>query len=56
MTNPSYYDSHIYYDSQDMISPKYGHHDCTILYPLYNLDCKHQTGTLPNYKSVTLLY
>ena len=44
------------YDSQDMVSPNYGHHDCAILYPLYNLDYKHRTGTLPNYKSVTLLY
>ena len=36
-------------DSQDMVSPNYGHHDCTILYPLYDLNCKHRTGTLPKY-------
>ena len=37
------YDSHHYdshdYDSQDVVSPNCGHHDCTILYPLYNLNC-----------------
>ena len=49
MTNPNYYDSHYYWDSQDMVSPSYGHHDCTIVYPLSNLNCKHRTGTLANY-------
>ena len=29
MTNPNYYDSHIYYESHDMVLPNYGHHDCT---------------------------
>ena len=24
MTNPNYYDSHNYYDFQDMVSPSYG--------------------------------
>ena len=48
MTNPNN-DSHNYYDSQDMVAPTYGHHDCTILYPLYDLNCKHQSGTLPKY-------
>ena len=47
------YDSHDYdshdYDSQDMVSPNCGHQDCAILYPLYNLNCKHRTRTLPNY-------
>ena len=38
-----------YYDSQDMVSPSYGRHDCTILYPHDNLNCKHRTGTLANY-------
>ena len=42
------YDSHNYdphnYDSQDMVSPNCGHHDGTILYPLYSLICKHRTS------------
>ena len=42
-TNP------IYYDTKDMVSPSYGHHDCTTLLPLYNPNCKHRTGTLLNY-------
>ena len=37
------------YDFQDMVSPNYGHYNCTILYPLHNLNCKHRTRTLPNY-------
>ena len=49
MTNPNYCDSHIYYDSQDKVSPNYGHHDCTVLYSLYNLKCEHRNRTLPNY-------
>ena len=32
-----------------MASLNYGHHDCTILYPFYNLNCKHRTRTLVNY-------
>ena len=46
--DPHDYDSHDY-DSQDMVSPNCGHQDCVILYPLYNLNCKHRTRTLPNY-------
>ena len=38
-----------YYDSQGMVSPNYEHHDCTISYPLYNLNCEHRNRTLPNY-------
>ena len=49
ITDPNYLDSHNYYDSQDMLSPNYGHHDCTILYPIYNVNCKHRTTTLPKY-------
>ena len=50
MTNLNYYGPHNHYDSKDMVSPNYGHHDCTIciLYPLYNLNCKHWTRTLAN--------
>ena len=43
MTNPKYY------DSQDMVSPSYGHHDCTILYPHDKFNCKHRSGTLAIY-------
>ena len=32
-----------------MVSPNYEHHDCTILYSLHNLNCKHRTRTLANY-------
>ena len=32
-----------------MVSPSYGHCVCAILYSLYNLNCKHQTRTIPNY-------
>ena len=53
------YDSHDYdshdYDSQDMVSPNCGHQDCAILYPLYNLNCKHRTRTLPNFKLIFVL-
>ena len=49
MKNPSYYESHNKCDSQDMVSPSYGHHDCTILYPIYNLNCKHRTSISANY-------
>ena len=55
MTNPNYYDKlqllwlHIYYDSKEIVSPKYGHLDCTILYHFYNLNCKHRSRTFPNY-------
>ena len=49
MTNPNYYDSHNYYESQDIVSPNYGHYDCTILYPLYNFNRKQRTRTLPKY-------
>ena len=38
-----------YYDSQYMVSPDYGRHDYTILYPVCNLNCKHRTRTLANY-------
>ena len=38
-----------YYDSQDLVSPNYGHHDCTVMYPLYNLNCKHRTRTLASF-------
>ena len=49
MTNSNSYDSHNYYDYEDMVSPNYGHHDCTILNPLYKLNCKHRTRTIPIY-------
>ena len=58
MTNPKYYDKpnysdcQNYYDSQDMVSPNYGHNDCTILYPLHNLNGKHRARTLPNYNKL----
>ena len=39
MTNPNYYNSHNYCDSLVM----------DMLYPLYNLNCKHRTGTFANY-------
>ena len=42
------YDSHDY-DSKGVVSPNCGHHDCTILYPLHNLNCKHWTRILPIY-------
>ena len=32
-----------------MISLNYGHPDCMVLYPSYNLNCKHRTRKLPNY-------
>ena len=43
------YDSHIYYKSRNTVSPICGHQSSTIVYPLYNLDCKHRTRTSANY-------
>ena len=48
MAPPMYYDSHNYYDSQDMVLPNHGYHDCANLYPLYILICKHWIRTLAN--------
>ena len=31
-----------------MVFPNYGHHDCSILYRFYNINCEHLTGTLAN--------
>ena len=46
---PNYYDLPSFYDSRDTVSPDYGHHDSTILYPLYNLNYKHRTRAWTKY-------
>ena len=51
MTSPSI-TTHNYYDSRNMVSPYPGHHDCTVLYALYNLKCKRYQGMI----SLSFLY